>query len=148
MAKGKQKPKKMSKSAAAEKVYQSFNTLDYKTLTPENFIKSLYINSALVLIEHRMPAKYWCTFVNLENQVKKTWASDKDFIRFWLDQIVDEFGYMIWNEIYRKYWNDEWYRDGILHDVPELPKKLRANPEAVGSYFADMAVNSFKEYYI
>ena len=144
--KKKKKPSKMSKSSAAEKVYQSFNTLDYTTMTPEDFIKSLYINAALVLIEHRMPAKYWCTFVNLEYQVKKTWDA-KDFIRFWLDRAVEEFGHMIWNEVYKKYWNEEWYQRGVLHDAPDLPKKLRANPEAVAGHFADFAVTKYKEHY-
>lgn len=138
---------KGKKSYSEEKVYHSFNTLDYKTLTAVALIDDLYIIADKVLADHNLTVNVWHTFANLENQVTNNWDADKPFIRHWLDAIVEEFGYMICNEVYRKYWNEEWYTHGILHDVPEMPKKLRANPEAVAGHFADSAATKYKEHY-
>ena len=144
----KEKPKKMSKSNSKEKTFSFFNVLDYKTLTPETLIQSLYDNAEALLNEHGKSVNAWCTFARLEEQVEKTWNSDLVFSRFWLDAIVQEFGYMLWNEVFNKYHKDEWYKKGNLVEVPELPKKLQSNPEAVASHFADAVVNSFKEQYL
>ena len=143
----KKKKNKGKKSYSDKTVYQSFNALDYKSLTAESLIESLYTNAANILIEYGLPVNVWFTFTRLENQLKKTWDAEECFIRFWLDRIVDEFGYMIWNEVNRKYFNVEYHGHGILHDVPELSKKLRSNPEAVATHFADSAVTKYQEYY-
>lgn len=145
--KGKQKPTKMSKSGAKEKTFLFFNSLDFKTMTAESLIEHIYTNATNVLDEHELSMNVWCTFDHREKHVIDLWDADSDFIRFWLDQLVSEVGHMIWNEVHKKYWNEEWYRDGILHNVPELPKKLRANPEAVATHFADSTVNKYEGHY-
>ena len=144
----KQKPKKMSKSDVKEKAYNFFNTLDHTSYTPETLIKSLYARAEYLLKEHDKSVDIWATFANLEKQVKKTWKSNDQFKRFWLDRIVEEFGYMLWNAVFNKYYREEWYQKDNLVEVPELPKKHRNNPENVAAYFADETLNRFKEFYL
>lgn len=145
---GKHQPNDESKSEVKEKSFQFFNDLAFKSKkTPKALIKDVHKNAKDVLKEYGLKVNVWCTFEHLEEQVTKCWNADRDFIRFWLDRLVSEFGYMIWNEVHKKYWKEDWYRDGILHNVPELPKKLRANPEAVASHFSDSAVTKYQERY-
>ena len=143
----KTKSKKMSKSDADARAYRFFNVAKFKDTDADTFISSLYTNAADILKEHNLEVKVWYTFAAKEEQVKKMWDKKECFIRFWLDQAINEFGYMIWNLLFDKYFKEDWYIHGILHDVPELPKKLKSNPEAVAGHFADAAVTKFGEYY-
>ena len=144
-AKGKTKFKKISKSTVKEKSYRFFNALDFKSMSPEELVKKVQDTAVTVLAEHNQFVDPWCTFIKFEDQVVKTWDAEEVFIRFWLDRLIEEYGNMVWNVIFKKYYKDEWFTKGNLMDVPEMPAKLRNNPEAVASHLADSTMGKFME---
>ena len=146
--KGAERPTKISKSGVKEKTYMFFNKLDFKSMNPDDLIKRVQDMAADTLLEYNKGVDPWCTFVNLEAQVVKTWDTEDVFIRFWLDRLIEDYGYMIWNVVYKKYYKEDWYIHGTLVEVPELPAKLRQNPEAIAGYFADLAMIKFKDNFL
>ena len=146
------KPKKQKKKSGSSKVWthKYFNVRDRKEFTAEALITNARANASVVLYTHGVPFKEWCTFVELEEMLVRYWDSsfDEGTPFFWCDRLINELGYMIWNEMFRKYFNEVWFKNGILLDVPELSKKLRKNPEAVATHFANSAVDKYSEQYL
>lgn len=146
MSKKSKKSKPKKRYLPVKRVYHSFNDTPYKRRTANTLSKDMSKTATAVLAEYDLPFNGWVTFENIEVQLKKMWK-DEDFVRFWLDRMVDEYGYMVWNEVFRKVFTVDYYQNGNLRDAPELSKKLRRNPEAVATHFADAAWDKYRENY-
>lgn len=86
------KPKK--KEYNTERVYSFFNT--FTVDTPELLINALDDALSASLKGHFY--EHWITLDNKIDQLKKSWHDEK-FKRWWIDNLVEEYSYIVWNTV-------------------------------------------------
>lgn len=126
-----------------------FNETELTSSIVANVIRDMeVVNATNILKEHDLTTERWVTFDYYCEQIIEAWTvSDPINHKYWwMDKLVNEIGYMVWNKVYNKFYS-EWYESGVIIAVPELPKKARNNPESVAGHFANIAVDKFKDIY-
>ena len=129
-------------------VYKYFNNTSVPTdIEIEPFLLGMVDRAEEILKEYGLPVKIWNGFDIYRSKIIEAWINDPIGHKYWwMDKYIDEIGFMIWNKIFEKY-HSEWYRTGILVDVPELTKRER-NGEGIATYLANMIVKKFIEPYL
>lgn len=101
-----------------------------------------------VLHRERLAYDEWSTILKLKASLKNAWDYDLNernaafyFRRWWLDKVVQEFGYMIWNRVYQKHVKE--YEKTSVIPKTDLPRKQKSSIESVASYLADTAMKEF-----
>lgn len=145
MSEGKEKKGKKEYSDFTEHRYFNINAVPSRHTAV--LLSDMLDRVEVILNQHDLVMKPWCTLDTLSPHVIDAWTGNDSINQknWWMDRYIDEVGYMIWNDINRKYYN-EWYKTGVLIHVPELFKKER-NGDGVAGYFADNAVKEFVEPY-
>lgn len=85
----------MAKEYADRKGPTYFNKRALKK-SPQDQVQA--VRDAAVKVLEPLNYPVWPTVQQLEELVEKTWQdSDPQFVRWWLDRLVSEYGFMIWN---------------------------------------------------
>ena len=139
--------KKSYKTQASFVFFNAYQIEDFDTT-----FEKIRLAAFNTLHHQRLPYKQWSTILNKKTSLKNAWDYDSNqqgvdyyFRRWWLDQVVNEFGLMIWNAVNKMHF-DTWYQTSFLPET-DLPRKLQANPEAVSSHLADQVTNDFLSHF-
>jgi len=149
----------MAKTYNNSQKYQFFNDVNYDNLETLllkelNTIADKYSVEHINLkkIDYNYPSDFnartwsWRSgfFIEYLNKVNKIYNNDdQHFCRVWLDALIRQCGYMIWNLVYKTTIN-EWKKTGKIPNNT-LSRKLRNNIEAVASHFADIETEKFEK---
>lgn len=138
--------KKSKKEYSDFTVHKYFNVNKVPSRHTAVLMKDMLVRAENILKEHDITMEPWCTLDGLAEKTIDIWEYDPiDQKYWWMDKYIEEIGYMIWNDVNRKYHQD-WFKTGILVDVPGLVKRSR-NGEGVADHFAVTAVAKFTEPY-
>ena len=87
--------------------YSTFNVLAVPS-SPEDatkLVEGLWVD---VCKQNEVSPKCWGTVESLKKNLTKSWEYyDEHFKRYWLDRIVEEYGYMLFNAIKQQAPNDK-----------------------------------------